>query len=111
MPRRNFHFVRSLWRSPSVRRGARGAGPQAACGEWGAQRLGRAPRVHAVPDAAEESDAAEEFSFCEKPLAVAVSAQGHARGRPAGRRRAAASFREKRPAATPAGGGRKAPAR
>ena len=33
------------------------------------------PRVHAVSDAAQESDAAEEFSFCEKPVAVAVRAQ------------------------------------
>ena len=34
---------------------------------------------------AEEWDAAEEFSLCEKPLAVAVCAQGDARGRAAGR--------------------------
>ena len=85
MPRRSSHFVRSLWRSPSVRRGTRGAGPQAACGEGGAQRLGRAPRVHAVSDAAEESGAAEEFSLCEKPPAVSVRAQGDARGQAAGR--------------------------
>ena len=33
----------------------------------------------------EGSDAAEEFSLCEKPLAVAVRAQADARGRAAGR--------------------------
>ena len=37
--------------------------------------LGRAPRVHAVWDAAEESDAAEEFSLCEEPLAVSDAAE------------------------------------
>ena len=37
-----------------------------------------------MPEAAEESDAAEEFSLCEKRLAVAVHAPGNARGLAAG---------------------------
>ena len=63
----------SPWSEPRAR------WPQAAYGEWGAQRLGRALRVHAV------SDAAEEFSLCEKPLSAAVRALGDGRGRAADR--------------------------
>ena len=79
--------VRRLWRLPSVRRGTRGAGshshsPTDSPTQAGGQRIGRAPRVYAVSHAAEESDAAEEFSLCGKPLAVAVRSQGGRGARP-----------------------------